>query len=46
MKKIKQFIENNVQSILSQDDDKALIKMLPPYLRDEILTNIYEDMIN
>ena len=44
-KKIKQYIENNVASLFNQDDDAQMIKMLPPYLRDEILKLTYGEVV-
>lgn len=42
---MKQFIENNYQSLFSQDDEEKLIKTLPPSLRDEILRITYGEII-
>jgi len=42
---MKQFIENNYQSLFSQDDEDKLIKTLPPSLRDEILRITYGEII-
>eukprot|EP00347_Sterkiella_histriomuscorum_P004721 403359363 len=44
-KKIKKFIENNFEAIYNQDDEAQLIKMLPPSLRDEVLSNTFGEVI-
>eukprot|EP00347_Sterkiella_histriomuscorum_P001398 403372187 len=44
-KKIKRFIENNFQALHNQDEEGQLIKMLPPSLRDEVLSNTYGEII-
>jgi hypothetical protein len=45
-KKIKKFIENNFEAIYNQDDEANIIKVLPPSLRDEVLSNTYGDIVN
>eukprot|EP00347_Sterkiella_histriomuscorum_P023172 403335679 len=45
LKKIKKFIENNYEAIYNQEDEVQLIKMLPPSLRDEVLSNTYGEII-
>lgn len=32
-------------SLFNQDDDASMIKMLPPYLRDEILKLTYGEVV-
>jgi hypothetical protein len=44
-KKIKKFIENNYEAIYNQDDEATIIKMLPPYLRDEVLSNTFGEVV-
>lgn len=44
-KKIKTYIENNFETIYNQEDEGQLIKMLPPSLRDEVLSNTYGEVI-
>ena len=44
-KKIKKFIENNFEAIYNLDDETQLIKMLPPSLRDEVLSNTFGEVI-
>jgi hypothetical protein len=45
-KKIKKFIENNYEAIYNQDDETLIIKMLPPSLRDEVLSNTFGEVID
>lgn len=45
MRKIRRFIENNYQDLHNIDEEAALIKMLPPSLRDEVLSNTYGEII-
>lgn len=45
VKRIKQYVENNYQSLFSKDEEQSLIKTLPPFLRDEILRITYGDII-
>ena len=45
-KKIKQYIENNSHSLFSQEEEDKLIKMLPPYLRDDILNITYGEILD
>ena len=45
-KKIKKFIENNYEAINNQDEETHIIKMLPPSLRDEVLSNTYGEVID
>jgi hypothetical protein len=44
--KIKKFIENNYETIYNQDDEAQMIKMLPPSLRDEVLSNTFGDIVD
>jgi len=44
-KKIKKFIENNYETINSKDNEEAIIKMLPPSLRDEVRRQTYGDIV-
>lgn len=44
-KKIKKFIENNYETIYCKDNEEAIIKMLPPSLRDEVRRNTYGDIV-
>jgi hypothetical protein len=44
-KKIKKFIENNYEAIYNQDDEALIIKMLPPSLRDEVLSNTFGEVV-
>ena len=44
-KKIKKFIENNYEAIYNQDDEATIIKMLPPSLRDEVLSNTFGEVV-
>lgn len=44
-KKIKKYIESNYEAIYNQDDEANLIKMLPPSLRDDILTNTFGEVV-
>lgn len=44
-KKIKKFIENNYETISNQDDEATIIKMLPPSLRDEVLSNTFGEVV-
>jgi hypothetical protein len=45
-KKIKTFIENNYEQLYSQGDEKQMIKMLTPSLRDELLSYIYGKIVS
>lgn len=45
IKRIKQYVENNYQSLFSKDDEQSLIQTLPPSLRDEILRITYGEII-
>ena len=44
-KKIKKFIENNYETLYSKDNEDAIIKMLPPSLRDEVRRSTYGDVV-
>eukprot|EP00347_Sterkiella_histriomuscorum_P021070 403335377 len=43
--KIKKFIENNFESLYNQEEESQLIKVLPPSLRDEVLSNTFGEII-
>eukprot|EP00347_Sterkiella_histriomuscorum_P013255 403365416 len=43
--KIKKFIENNFESMYNQEEESQLIKVLPPSLRDEVLSNTFGEII-
>ena len=45
IKRIKQYVENNYQSLFSKDEEQNLIQTLPPSLRDEILRITYGEII-
>ena len=44
-RKIKTYIETNYESLYSLGDETQLIKMLPPSLRDELLSFIYGKIV-
>lgn len=44
-RKIKSFIDTNYDSLNSLVDEHQLIRMLPPSLRDELLSNIYGKIV-
>jgi hypothetical protein len=43
--KIKRFIENNIESLFNYEDEAQLIQILPPSLRDEVLSCSYGETI-
>eukprot|EP00347_Sterkiella_histriomuscorum_P022619 403337800 len=44
--KMKKFIENNFEAIYNQEEEAQLIKILPPSLRDEVLSNTFGEVID
>lgn len=44
--KIKKYIENNYETLYNKDDEVQIIKLLPPSLRDEVLTNAFGEVVD
>jgi hypothetical protein len=44
--KIKKHIENNYETLFNLDDEAAIIKVLPPSLRDEVLSNTFGEALD